>query len=174
MCLVIDMNTIPTVFNPDLDNHEKYKPVLDWVISGKGKMVCGGSKYWEELKQIGKYLRFFNELNKAGKVVKVDDEAVDQKMDELMEICDDSDFDDPHIVALLIVSGCKVVSSEDARSYPYIKRKEWYPKGRDVPKIYKSSSFNKASTILCDGNLADICLPCLKLRKADAGALMPS
>lgn len=174
MCLVIDINAIPTVFNPDLENHEKYKPVLDWVIKGNGKMVCGGTKYWEEFKLIGKYIRLFNQLNKAGKVVKVDDEAVDQKMGELVKLCNDADFDDPHIVALLIVSGCKVVSSEDARSYPYIKRKEWYPKGRGVPKIYKSSSFNYASAILCDGNLADVCLPCLKLRKSDAGALMPS
>lgn len=174
MCLVIDMNTIPKVFNPSLDGHEKYKPILDWVINGRGKMVCGGSKYWEEFKLIGKYVRLFNQLNKAGKVVKIDDEAVDEKKDELMRLCNDPDFDDPHIVALLIVSGCKVISSEDARSYPYIKRKEWYPKGRDTPRIYKSSSFNNASSILCDGNLADVCLPCLKLRKSDASALMPS
>lgn len=174
MCLVIDMNTIPSVFNPNLDNHEKYKPVLDWVINGKGKMVCGGSEYWKEFKLIGKYIGFFNQLNKAGKVVKIDDETVDKKMDELMKLCNDADFDDPHIVALLIVSGCKVVSSEDARSYPYIKRKEWYPKGRDVPKIYKSSSFNNAASILCDENLADVCMPCLKLKKSDASALMPS
>lgn len=174
MCLVIDMNTIPNVFNPSLESHDKYKPVLDWVITGKGKMVCGGTKYWEEFKLISKYIRFFNQLNKAGKVVKIDDNAVDEKMNELMSLCSDADFDDPHIVALLVVSGCKVISSEDARSYPYIKRKEWYPKGRAIPKIYKSSSFNNASSILSDRNMADICLPCLKLKKEDSSILMPS
>ena len=84
MCLVIDMNTIPAVFNPGHDNHDKYKPVLDWIINGKGKMVCGGTKYWDELRLIGKYIKFFNQLNKAGKVVKIDDAAVDKKIIELM------------------------------------------------------------------------------------------
>lgn len=174
MCLVIDINTISTVFNPGLENHDKYKPVLDWIINGKGKMVCGGSKYWDEFRLIGKYIKYFNQLNKAGKVVKVNDEDVDHKMNELMTLCNDADFDDPHIVAILIVSGCKVICSEDARSYPYIKRREWYPKGAAIPKIYKSSSLNNAPSILSDENLAGICLPCLKLKKADAIALMPS
>ena len=173
MCLVIDMNTIPTVFNPSLQNHDKFKPVLDWLIHGKGKMVCGGTKYWKEFKLINKYIRFFNQLNKAGKVVKIDDNAVDQKMNELVGLCNDDDFDDPHIVALLIVSGCKVISSEDVRSYPYIKRREWYPKGSSIPKIYKSSSFGQASSILSDNNIASVCLPCLRLKKVDATALMP-
>lgn len=174
MCLVIDMNTIPSVFNPNHENHEKYKPVLDWVINGKGKMVCGGTKYWAELKLISKYIPIFNQLNRAGKVVKIDDDVVDKKMIELMGLCSDADFDDPHIVALLVVSGCKVISSEDARSYPYIKRREWYPTGRAVPKIYKSSSFNIAASILSDGNMAAICMPCLKLKKEYAIALMPN
>lgn len=173
MCLVVDMNTIPAVFNPSNDNHSNYTPILDWVINGKGKLVCGGTKYWEELAAIGKYIKVFNQFNKAGKVVKISDTLVDAKMNELISLCDHSDFDDPHIVALLIVSGCKVVSSEDERSYPFIRRKEWYPKGRVLPKIYKSSSFNHASKILCDQNMSDVCLPCSKLKKVDAERLMP-
>lgn len=173
MCLVIDMNAISVVFNPNSKNHDKFKPVLEWIVSGKGKMVCGGTKYWEELSTVRKYLRLFNELNKAGKVVKVDDASVDIKMDELMGLCNDSDFDDPHIVALLIVSKCKVVTSEDSRSYPYIKRREWYSKSKDIPKIYKKSSFSVASTILSDKNIAEICLPCLKLKKKQSESLMP-
>lgn len=92
MCLVIDMNAIPCVFNRDA--------------------------------------------------------LVDQKMNELKALCNDSDFDDPHIAALLIVSGCNILCSEDARSYLYVKRKEWYPNGRKLPKIYKSSTFKNAATII--------------------------
>ncbi|MGB5790476.1 MAG: hypothetical protein WBH48_13160 [Pseudoalteromonas nigrifaciens] len=77
------MNVIPSVFNPNSDEHQNYKPVLEWVVKGKGKMVCGGTTYWDEFKKIGKYLKFFNQLNKAGKVVKVDDTLVDNKMNEL-------------------------------------------------------------------------------------------
>jgi len=174
MCLVIDMNTIPSVFNSSSESHQDYKPVLDWIINGKGKMVCGGSKYWEEFRGISKYLKFFNQLNKAGKVVKIDDALVDAKMNELMRICNDKDFDDPHIAALLIVSGCQVLCSEDKRSYPYIKRKEWYPDGKSPPKIYQRTALKNASSILSDANMAAICMPCLKLKKELANALMPS
>ncbi len=174
MCLVIDMNVIPCVFNRKAEKHDSFKPVLEWIVNGKGKMVCGGTQYWEEFKKIGKYLRFFNQLNKAGKVVKVDDALVDQKMNELKELCNDSDFDDPHIAALLIVSGCNVLCSEDERSYPYIKRKEWYPNGRKPPQIYKSSTLKNAASILSDGNMAEICMPCLKLKKEQSAILMAS
>ena len=174
MCLVIDMNVIPSVFNPNSDEHQNYKPVLEWVVKGKGKMVCGGTTYWDEFKKIGKYLKFFNQLNKAGKVVKVDDTLVDNKMNELIKLCTDSDFGDPHIAALLIVSGCKVLCSEDERSYPYIKRKEWYASNCSVPKIYKSTSIKNAPTILSDNNMANICQPCLKLSKNISENLMPN
>ncbi|MCG8668670.1 MAG: hypothetical protein MI867_04590, partial [Pseudomonadales bacterium] len=168
------MNVIPCVFNRASEEHENFKPVLEWIVNGKGKMVCGGTEYWEEFRKIGKYLKFFNQLNKAGKVVKVDDDLVDQKMNELKELCNDSDFDDPHIAALLIVSGCNVLCSEDERSYPYIKRKEWYPNGRKPPKIYKSSTFKYAAKILSDSNMAEICMPCLKLKKEQSDLLMAS
>lgn len=174
MCVVIDMNIIPVIFNPQSEHHDKYKPVLDWLIHGKGKMVCGGTKYWDEFKNIGKYIRFFNQLNKAGKVVKVDDGDVDIKMNELKGLCNDADFDDPHIAALLIVSGCKIICTEDERSYPYIRNKSWYPKGRCIPKIYKRTSLKRASRLLCDSNIAEVCLPCLKLNKQQANALVPS
>lgn len=172
MCLVIDMNTVPCVFNRESDHHQDYAPVLDWIINGKGKMVCGGSKYWEEFKKISKYLRFLNQLNKAGKVVKVDDQLVDAKMNELKSLCSHRDFDDPHIAALLIISGCKVLCSEDERSYPFIKRKEWYPQGKRPPKIYKRTAFSRASIILSDENIADICTPCLKLKKEQTKVLL--
>lgn len=174
MCLVIDMNVIPSVFNQESEHHTDYKPVFDWIIGGKGKMVCGGTKYWDEFKTMGKYLRFFNQLKKAGKVVKVNDGEVDIKMKELMQQCSDPDFDDPHIAALLIVSGCKVLCSEDERSYPYIKDKSWYPKGSTVPKIYKRTALKNAETILSDDNMADICLPCLKLNKSQSALLKVS
>jgi hypothetical protein len=174
MCLVIDMNTLPSVFNKTLEHHLYYKPVMDWVIHGKGKVVCGGSQYWVELGKLAKFIKLFNQLNRAGKIVKVDNELVDEKMRELKELCDDSDFDDPHIAALLIVSGCKVLCSEDKRSYPYIKRKEWYPAGKRPPKIYTRTTLKKASKILSDDNIAEICMPCLKLKKELADLLIPS
>ncbi|MCH8621444.1 hypothetical protein [Undibacterium sp. TS12] len=168
------MNVIPVVFDPSSKNHDIYKPVLEWVIKGKGKMVCGGSKYWEELSRLKKFLSYFNELNKAGKVVKVDDNLVDEKMRDLMNLCADKDFDDPHIAALLIVSGCKVLCSEDERSYDYMREKKWFASSKKFPKIIKKTSSKKtAANILSERYIADCCMPCLKLKKKQAELLMP-
>lgn len=172
MCIVIDVNTFHAVFNSESDNHETYRPVAQWIVEGKGKIVCGGESYFRELSKLSKYLRFFNQLKKAGKVVFADSERVDAKEAELKLLCQDDDFDDPHIVALLIVSGCRLICSEDARSYPYLRRRQWFPKGGVIPKIYCARSADRAGSLLVDKNIADICLPCERLRKAQAAELV--
>jgi len=171
MCIVIDINTFHAVFNPDSENHKLYQPVTEWVISGKGKIVCGGSGYLSELVKLKRFMGLFNQLKKAGKVVWADDVKVDAKEAELKLLCDDDDFDDPHIVALLIVSGCRLICTEDSRSYPYLKKKEWFPKGAALPKIYCAQSVRRAGKLLVDKNIADICLPCIRLNKVAATQL---
>lgn len=168
MCIVIDINTFHAVFNTESDSHKLYQPVMQWVISGKGKIVCGGSGYFRELAKLKKFTRLFNQLKTAGKVVFADDVKIDAKEAELKLLCDDNDFDDPHIVALLIVSGCRLICTEDSRSYPYLKKKEWFPKGAVLPKIYCAKSTKRAGKLLADKNIAEICLPCIKLNKAEA------
>ncbi|MGY2201060.1 hypothetical protein [Pseudomonas gingeri] len=167
MCIVIDINTFHSVFDENSERHLHFRSVLNWIINGKGKIVCGGTKYFQELEKLKRYIKLFNQLKKSGKVVFVDDHSVDSKEKELKELCKDSDFDDPHIVALLIESGCKLICSEDVRSYPYIKRKEWFPKGSTPPKIFCIKSSAKAQRILSDHNIAEICLPCVKLSKEE-------
>jgi len=166
MCVVIDMNVMNCVFNSNNQNHEQFKPVKDWILNGKGKMVVGGDTYFEELGKLAKFRKFYLALRKAGKVVVVkpekDIDALETKLDASLS---HKNFDDPHIVALLIVSGCKIICSNDARAFPYFQKKEWYPKGRSLPKIYCDKSYSKHKEILTDNNMADICLPCLKLKK---------
>lgn len=171
MCIIIDINVIKHVFDSGCPEHIYYKPVFDWVYNGKGKIVCGGSKYWDELQKMGRYIKIFNQLSRAGKIVKVNDAAVDSKTLELKQKCSHKDFDDPHIAALLIVSGCKVICTEDARSYPYITRKSWYKKGAFRPRIYNKRSFNHAARIISDNHIAEICTPCDKLNKVQSASL---
>jgi hypothetical protein len=47
--MVVDANVFSSVFKPDTLGHPEFKPVLDWVISGPGFLVYGGSKYDVEL-----------------------------------------------------------------------------------------------------------------------------
>ena len=56
MAIIIDTNCIANVFSPKTANHSEFKPVLEWILLGKGLMIYGGSKYREELKKTAKYL----------------------------------------------------------------------------------------------------------------------
>lgn len=166
MCVVIDMNVIKAVFNAEDKKHEYFKPVKDWILVGKGKMVVGGNTYYQELSELHNFRRFYLALRKAGKVVIGGDEKVIDELEEKLKgETSHRDFDDPHIVALLIVSGCKVICSNDARAYPFFQKKDWYPKNQSVPKIYCERSHAKSDEILCDTNIANVCLPCTRLNK---------
>jgi hypothetical protein len=166
MCIVIDMNAFSCVFNETNENHENYSPVKEWILNGKGKIVVGGSSYLKELGKLGKYRKFFIELRKAVKVIVVEDEkSIDELEAELKVKFSHKDFDDPHIVALLIVSGCRVVCSDDSRAYSFIKAKKLYPKGSTIPKIYGKNSYSSKDKILSDKNIAEICKPCNRLKK---------
>lgn len=165
MCLVLDINAFHLVFA----GNESFKPVLDWLVHGRGKLVMGGSKYDEELTKMPKYLRLISLLKSSRKVVRANDEAVDRKTKEITRACPDPDFDDPHMVALLSVSGCKLFCSEDQRSYKYIKRRDWYTGG--TPKIYRSKSFRSAKHLLSDRHISGICMPCDLLGRTQREAL---
>jgi len=155
MCIVVDTNTIARVFDKNNSEHEEFKPVHDWIMEKKGKLVYGGTKYFEELEKMGQYLKLFTVLSKINKTVVVDTEAVDDYQAEAEHKIQHKDFDDPHLVAILKVSGCKLVCSVDERAFPFLKHHLFF-KGKEKPKIY-SSSRNK--DLLCDANIAECCTP---------------
>lgn len=161
MCIVIDTNVIPAVFKPSNGDHQDYKPILDWIIDGKGKVIIGGTKYKNE---IFGFLSFLAELKRKDKVVTITDEIVNKKEDELIKLINDEKCDDPHIIALLSVSGCKLLCSKDKRSFEFIKVKEFYP-NKEIPKIYTGAR-NKQELIQ-DKFLIEICKPCKKLTSAE-------
>src|ERR1017187_6880909 len=109
MCIIIDTNTLASVFKQNSANHAQFKPVFDWIVEGKGKVVLGGSKYASEL---GKYRRFFSLLEKVGKAVSISNESVDKEQVIVSEMIVHHDFDDQHLVGLLRVSKCKLICSE--------------------------------------------------------------
>lgn len=166
MCVVIDMNVFGSVFNPDDDKHIFFEPVKSWVINGKAKIVMGGTKYYEELEKLAKYRKLILALKRAGKVYDVPDtNSIDKKSDELAQAINHRDFDDPHIVALLIISGCPVICSNDERAFPFFQKREWYPKGQSIPKVYCERSYACRDEILNDSNLMEKLKPLEKLNK---------
>jgi hypothetical protein len=162
MCIVIDTNTFASVFDRESEKHPDFKPVLDWIIFGNGKAVIGGSKYREELRRSHKYLRIFIELSKKRKVMSIDDESVDKIQVEIEKKHNDKGFNDPHIPAIIIASGCRLICSGDKVAYQFFKRKNIYPKNIVRPKIYSKAS---NADLLNDKNIVNACKPVMRLPK---------
>ncbi|MBC7552878.1 MAG: hypothetical protein H7257_02755 [Taibaiella sp.] len=159
MCIIVDTNTLPSVFDKNSDNHAAFKDVLNWVYYGKGKLVYGGTKYKNELK---KYLAIILEYRKAGKAVYVNDADVDAEAQRLASLLQHPDFDDAHLVALLRVSGCRLICSLDSRAYPYFTHNMFFEGSSKKPKIYTGS---RNKELLADKYIVSICLPCEKTTK---------
>lgn len=155
MCIIVDTNVLPNVFKQSSVNHAQFKPVRDWILEGKGKVVFGGTKYLGEIK--GTYLSFFLQLKKAGKAVYVNTALVDAEQQAVEQLIVHPDFDDPHLVGLLRVSGCKLICSLDSRAFPFFRHTLFFSPAANKPRIY--SSLNNAR-LLCDKHIADLCKPC--------------
>ena len=139
MCIVIDANTLSCVFNNWDRSHPEFIPVHDWIIKGKGKMAIGGSKYDSELEEIKNLTKLIAELTRANKVRNVDSELVDSKEKELMDKITHRDFDDAHIVAIVIVAEIHLICTKEKRAIPFLTRNDFYPR-HGVPQIYSSSA----------------------------------
>jgi predicted DNA binding protein len=168
MCLVLDTNAFGPCFDAGNREHQEFRPVLEWVTHGKGKLVYGGTKYKKEMKSARKFLRFFATLDRAGKTVKLVDINVDQLEVEVKNIEPSRNFDDPHLIAIVLESSCRIICTSDARAIPYIKDPRFYTNGVKKPKIYTSS---KNISLLADKYIAEICNQSVKLPKKDANRL---
>ncbi|AVJ56725.1 hypothetical protein C5610_10790 [Idiomarina sp. OT37-5b] len=139
MCIVIDVNALPSVFEATSKNHEEFKPVKDWILSGRGYMVLGGSGLKDELAKMRSYLKLIKRLKQKGHVVNIDDDQVDQQQKVVARKTQGTGCDDQHLIALLGVSRCDLFCSSDARCYPFIKDSSLYPKNARNVKIYSGA-----------------------------------
>ncbi len=154
MCIIIDINCLSNVFDAESQKHKDFKPILDWILNRNGKIVCGGTKYREELKKVQKYNKLLINLTSSGKVVWIEDKKVDQEQKKVQDKLSHRNFDDPHIVAIIIVSKCKLLCSNDNKSFEFIKNHIFYPKGVNKPLIYTRQ---KNEDLLCDSNISNCC-----------------
>lgn len=169
MCIVIDTNTLSKVFKSTDTKHPDFRPVLEWIRDGNGKVIVGGTTFNGELfTKVQWFLKAYRLLRQHGKVVEIDTKKVDKQEMWLKSQTTDKDFDDPHIVALVGISGCKLLCTGDKRSFRFVQNKGLYPKGKSPPAIYTKKR-NKG--LLCDSNLASCCLPKKRLPNAVKTAL---
>lgn len=140
MNIVIDANTLSLVFDPNNQNHTEFKPIFDYIDSGLGTMAYGGSKYEEELKRMTRILRLIVELQKRGSVICLERDDVDSMSEIVADAANNPRFNDPHIIAIVIVGKCRLVCSIDKDLHVFIQERSLYPKHFRVPKIYTGLS----------------------------------
>ncbi len=155
MYLIIDTCCLAQVFDPKNQQHLHFAPVLKWVAFGKGRMVYGGTKYNNELRQAPKFLRIVVELERARRAIKIPKDKVDPIAAQLKKQVDRPDFNDEHLLALVIASRCCVVCTNDTVAIVYLKYRELYSDYNvKRPKIYSSK---RNQSLCCDRHLAQIC-----------------
>jgi hypothetical protein len=143
MCIVIDTNAFAPVFNDNCEAAFQFAPIKDWILSGNGFIVFGGSKYRRELKKSYRYLRLIRELKKIRKAVEVSKSLIDSFENNLKIKTANTQCNDQHIIAIFCVSKCLLFCSNDSSFDKFLKNKAYYPKGQKIPKIYRSLK-NKA------------------------------
>lgn len=138
--IVLDINCFHLVFQPKSSDNNNFCHILHWVIKQRHAcFVYGGTKYKCELGKIErKYIGFLSELKRAKKFIEINEKMIDENARQLKIICTDIDFDDEHIIAILNISGCKLICTKDKKAQEYIKRKDFYS-DKKVPRIYSSS-----------------------------------
>jgi hypothetical protein len=116
-------------------------------------MIYGGTKYRTELGQAHRFVGIIAELARTGKTIQIPDDAVDVTASALKARVTDPEFDDEHLVALVIVSRCFVVCTTDHVAISYLKRRDMYS-GYNVrrPKIYSSY---RNRDLCCDRHLIE-------------------
>lgn len=165
MAIIIDVNCLPNVFSPSAAKHDEFKPVLEWILVGKGLMVYGGSKYRDELKEMPKYLPIIRLLKDVGKVLEGCTKDIDELQSKVEEINEDEDFDDPHLPAIVLFTKCKLICSEDTRSIKHVTNKKYYPSGFPTPAYYTSGANKK---LLTDNYVDKSLKPLCKMRKLES------
>ena len=167
MCVIIDTNVWASLFDKANQDHPDFAPLLQWIIGekGKGKIVYGGTKYLEEIPT--KYLKILTLLVKVRKVVIAPQAEVDNLANEVAQKVEHRDFDDPHIIAIILATQCCLIATKEKRAIPYFKDKAklFYPKNFTVPKIYSNKKHKK---LLVDTNIAPCCQPTTAFTKEQA------
>ena len=155
MCLVIDTCCLTMVFDGNNQLHSGFQSVLRW-ITGKGCMIYGGTKYNEELRRLTKILPLVVELAKQRKAIQIENPSVDAIAAQLKRKYPEDEFNDEHIVALVIASRCRVVCTNDNAAISYLRRPDVFAgSGASRPSIYRGLRVHQR--LCCDRNIVAVC-----------------
>ncbi len=163
MPIIVDTNCLANVFSMSSQKHNQFKPVLDWILLGKGKIVYGGSKYKRELKNATKYQYLFRLMKECGKVIVGDDKEIDKHEHQIQSKNNNKEFNDAHLLAIAISTKCRIICSEDTTSIKFVTDMKNFPQKMEKPVYYTSK---KNATLLCDHYVHKDLKPLCKINKS--------
>ena len=109
MCTILDNNVRSEVFGDNQSEAGKY--FLDWLSSGNGKLVVGGRL----LRELGGYSLFMQWLQQAllsGAAIRIPDSNVNAETERLKTQVN-CRSDDEHVLGLALVSGARLLFTND-------------------------------------------------------------
>ena len=159
MCAIVDANVRDLVFKRHArDASDANARFFQWIISGKGIVVIGGTKLRKELYgDAGWRLRdVFVNLRRMGYIKDIDDEEVDRVAEQL---CTDGacKSDDEHIIALARVSRARLLYSHDSALHRDFGNRDLLSK--PLGKVYSTRTRSEFTDghqrLLANRNLCD-------------------
>ena len=110
MCAIVDTNVAHEVFGDA--RTPAGKGFFDWLSSPGGQLVVGG-RLRAELGQDNRFVRWLQTNLRYGRVRSVEDRAVEDRENELgrTKVCTSNDV---HVLALALVSGARLLYTNDA------------------------------------------------------------
>jgi hypothetical protein len=107
-----------------------------------------------EVAKIGSIAHTLAEYGRMGKLVHCPKETVDSEETLVKSIESSKKFNDPHLVALVRSSGCKLICTRDKNSHKYLTMIKLYRSSLERPKLYTQAG---NSNLLRDSNIVACC-----------------
>lgn len=111
MCAIVDNNVRHEVFGAEDVQSEAGRHLLRWLNNRKGRLVVGG-KLLDELSEYGGFRSWFGQALQSGRAIEFPKAPVDAETSALQarHICRSNDA---HVLALAIVSGARLLFTND-------------------------------------------------------------
>ncbi len=158
MCIIVDINTLASVFKENSSDHEHFKPVQRHIVAKKSKLIIGGTKFNQELEENKDFIKILKIMKDRKQVVEADKSTVDSLHQQIENAFEDPKFDDKHIVALCYATNARLVCTKDSTLQAYLKANHFYNRKKTKPKIFNSKS--PASTVPTGRYFAPKCNLC--------------
>lgn len=140
MCAIIDANVVSEVFGSK--RTEAGKKFFDWIDEGSGRLICAG-KLKEELEDSSPGFReWVIVASKIGKIKNINEKEVERREAQIPKGSIRSN--DPHILALALVSKARLLYSNDKKLREDFKNKKLLDPAGSIYSTLRSEKFTRA------------------------------